>query len=165
MSTESMSQFNLFIQFIMVGIIIGIIFDIFRIIRKCFSISDVHTYIEDILFGIITSLLLIYLLYIYNQGRVRLYMFIALSLGLIVYFNTISKYFIKIQVIIVSFIKKATKAIINIVLWPVQKIIEIFNNKINKHFKVFIINIKKIIDLKKYQKRQKKLHKKKDFRS
>ena len=40
-----------FIIFILNGFIIGILFDIFRILRKSFKTPDSITYIEDIIFG------------------------------------------------------------------------------------------------------------------
>ena len=45
--------------FLLSGAFIGISFDIFRIIRKSFKISNLHTNIEDILFGIILFTILI----------------------------------------------------------------------------------------------------------
>ncbi len=156
-------QLNLFLRFLLYGVIIGVIFDIFRIIRKCYSISDFHTYIEDILFGIITSTFLILVLYVYNTGRIRLYMFIALLIGLVSYFLVISKYFIKVHVFIISLIRRMIKVIIKILLWPIKKCIIFFRGILDKPFMILIINIKKLINIKKFQKRQKKLHKKKDF--
>lgn len=56
MNSDSVKQLNLFLIFFASGIIIGIFFDIFRIIRRSFKINDFHTFLEDSLFGIITGL-------------------------------------------------------------------------------------------------------------
>lgn len=67
MNSDSVKQLNLFLIFFASGIIIGIFFDIFRIIRRSFKINDFHTFLEDILFGIITGLFLIFIIFVYNN--------------------------------------------------------------------------------------------------
>ena len=44
------NQAYLFLIFIINGIVIGLLFDIFRILRKSFKTSDIITYVQDILF-------------------------------------------------------------------------------------------------------------------
>ena len=46
------NQAYLFFIFTMNGILIGLLFDFFRISRKVFKTNDVMTYIEDVLFWI-----------------------------------------------------------------------------------------------------------------
>ncbi len=54
MSTEILNQSYVFIIFIINGLIIGILFDLFRILRKSFKTTNTITYIEDILFWLLT---------------------------------------------------------------------------------------------------------------
>ena len=54
------NQGYIFVIFILNGFLIGILFDIFRILRKSFKTKDIVTYIEDILFWIITGIFLLY---------------------------------------------------------------------------------------------------------
>ena len=136
--------FNLFI-FTFTGILIGIIFDIFRIIRKSFKTPDFVTYIEDILFWLLTGFILLFSIFTFNNGELRLYIFLALILGLVIYLLTISKYFIKISVKILNFIKNITyvpikKYIIRPILWifeklkcQILKVIKKSNKKINNN--------------------------------
>lgn len=65
-------ELRIFLIFCISGIIIGIFFDIFRIIRRTFKISDIHTYIEDIMFGIITGIFLIFIIFIYNNRKYKM---------------------------------------------------------------------------------------------
>lgn len=97
--------FNLLI-FIITGIIIGVLFDIFRIIRKSFKTPDVITYIEDVLFWVLTGIILLFTIFTFNSGEIRIYIFIGLAFGLIIYLLTLSKYFINISVKILLFIKR-----------------------------------------------------------
>lgn len=156
-------QLNLFLVFFISGLIVGIISDIFRIIRRSFKISDLHTYIEDIILGIIIGILLIYMLYVYNSGNLRFYMIIALFIGFITYMLTISKYFIKISVKIITCLKTILYKLIHIILFPIIYILKSLKRLFNKPYMILTVNIKKIKNVINYQKYQKKLHKKKDF--
>ena len=62
------------------GIVIGLLFDIFRILRRSFKTTDTITYIEDIIFGILTGIFLIFMLFIFSNGQLRLYIFLAITL-------------------------------------------------------------------------------------
>lgn len=130
------NQIYLFAIYMLCGIVIGIGFDIFRVLRKSFRTSDMVTYIEDILFGILTGIFLIIMLFIFNNGQLRFFIFIAIFLGLLLYLLTISKYFIKINVIILTFIKK----LVHMILYPIQKLYKIMT----KPFYFLIINLKKL---------------------
>ena len=117
MQVSTLNQAYLFIIFCATGILIGLIFDIFRIIRKLFKTPDFLTYIEDILFWIISGLILIYSIFIFNNGEIRLYMFIAISLGIITYILTFSRFFVIIGYKFSNFVKKL---IINILIIPLK---------------------------------------------
>jgi len=86
----------------LVGIAIAIVFDIFRVLRRTFKTADSITFIEDILFWAITACILLYAIFVWNNGEIRFYLFIAILLGSIIYLVTLSKYFVKINVKIVS---------------------------------------------------------------
>lgn len=63
------NQAYIFIVFIINGILIGILFDCFRILRKSFKTSDLITYIEDILFWVIAGIVTLYFIFYYNNRR------------------------------------------------------------------------------------------------
>ena len=106
MYTNNLEQLINFIYFMITGMVLGIIFDIFRILRKSFKTSDIVTNIQDILFGIITGIILLTSIFLFNKGELRLYLFIGICFGIVIYMLTISKYFIKLNVAIINFIKK-----------------------------------------------------------
>ena len=53
------SQEQVFIFFFIIGIIIGMIFDIFKVLRKAFKTSDKITFFEDLLFIVIATYLFV----------------------------------------------------------------------------------------------------------
>jgi spore cortex biosynthesis protein YabQ len=100
------SQEQIFVFFFIIGIIIGIIFDIFRAIRKSFKTPDSITLIEDTIFLVISGLLLISSIIKLNNGEIRFYLFIAIFLGILIYSLTISKLCVIILCVIVETCKK-----------------------------------------------------------
>lgn len=139
---NSINQLYTLFVFIISGSIIGILFDLFRILRKSFKTPDIITYIEDILFWIITGLFLLYIIFKYSLGEIRIYMFISLIIGLITYFITISKYFINLNVKIIDILKISISKIIYILFYPVKIIIHILQKTIFKPFSFITINIR-----------------------
>lgn len=106
MYTNNLEQLTIFIYFIITGMVLGVIFDVFRILRKSFKTSDIVTNIEDIIFGITTGIILLVSIFLFNNGELRLFIFIGIIFGIIMYMLLISKYFIKLNVTIIKFIKK-----------------------------------------------------------
>lgn len=130
-----LKQAYLFFIYFLSGILIGIFFDIFRILRRSFKTSNFITYIEDILFWIITGLFLLFVLFKFSNGQIRIYNITGLLIGTILYVLSISKFFIKINVKILVFMKNVIAKIITIIFYPLRKI---FNP-----FTFFVINLKK----------------------
>lgn len=134
-NTIAMQLYSLLI-FTISGVAIGIFFDIFRILRRTFKTPDIITYIEDTIFWICTGIFFLFLLFKFNNGQIRNYVIIGIIMGVVIYILTISKYFIKINVNIINFIKK-------ILLYPIKLICTILS-KILKPFSFIVININNI---------------------
>ena len=62
------NQAYLFIIFVINGILIGLLFDFFRILRRSFKTNDFMTYVEDIIFWILTGLIILYSIFTFNNG-------------------------------------------------------------------------------------------------
>lgn len=139
------NQAYIFIIFIIVGIIIGIIFDFFRILRKSFKTKDFVTYIEDIVFCVLTGLILLYSIFKFNSGEIRIYMFLGLLIGCSLYMLTISKYFIKINVFILTTLTNILKKIISILYIPFKYLKKILTKIFFKPISFIIINIRKMM--------------------
>lgn len=100
------SQEQTFILFFIIGLIIGIIFDFFRAVRKNFRSSDFTTLIEDIAFLAFTSFLVIFSVIRINGGEVRFYLFLGIFFGILIYSLTISNLCVIIFSVIVRLCKK-----------------------------------------------------------
>lgn len=121
MNALLLSQFNTIFIFFLTGICIGLLFDFFRIQRKVLKTCDFITYIQDILFWIVSGLIIIFVIMKYTNGEIRIYMVLGIILGILIYFLIISKYIMKIFVCILSFLLN----IIGKLLFPIKKIYKI----------------------------------------
>lgn len=123
-------QAYLFIVFSLTGVVIGILFDFFRILRRSFKTSNIITYVEDVLFWILTGVLILYNIWYFNNGEIRIYMFLGIIMGLLIYMLTLSN-------IIVSLFSKILKMLIKILEIPFKTIISIFHKIITIIIKIF----------------------------
>lgn len=130
-------QAYLFIVFSLTGVVIGILFDFFRILRRSLKTSNIITYVEDVLFWILTGVLILYNIWYFNNGEIRIYMFLGIIMGLLIYMLTLSN-------IIVSLFSKILKMLIRILEIPFKTIISIFHKIITIIIKIFNKFTKKI---------------------
>ena len=140
----TITQIQLFIIFIINGIIIGVIFDIFRILRKTFKYKDYMVYLQDILFWILVGISILYCSFMFNNGELRIFMIFACINGFAIYMYTLSKIFIKINVKIILFIKKTILKIIEILLIPVKILLKFIKKILFKPATFLVINTNKI---------------------
>ncbi len=118
-------QLYIFFIYIVSGVIVSMIFDIFRVLRKSIKTPNWITYIEDTIFWIIVGFILIWEIFTISYGELRAYIFIGLILGIVIYLITISKYFIKINVKIINFFKPVIIKLTNIIRKIASKCIKI----------------------------------------
>ena len=125
------SQVYILVSFFITGACIGVLFDVFRVSRKIFKTPNILIYVEDVLFWLLTGLLVLFVIYTFTDGQIRLYMILMLILGSFIYFTLISKYFILINQRIAQVIKKTMFFLIS----PIKKVIKFLKNllKIKKN--------------------------------
>ena len=135
------NQAYLFLVFTLTGFIIGALFDLFRILRKNFKTSDFITYLEDILFWVLTGFLIIYNIWYFNDGEIRLFMFLGLIMGILIYLLLLSKFFIILMTFIIDIIKKMLK-ILQVPFKPIIKFCKKIIYNISKTVKMIENSIK-----------------------
>jgi len=86
----------IFFYFILGGMMGGIFFDLLRITRRNRRIGDIVVYLEDIIFWLLLGAGVIWLSYVTDAGQIRIYMIVALFLGMIIYFLTLTKLIYKV---------------------------------------------------------------------
>ena len=131
------NQAYLFLVFSLTGVIIGVLFDFFRILRRTIKTNNIITYIEDVLFWILTGLLILYNIWFFNNGEIRIYMFLGIILGVLIYMSTLSNILIKI-------FSKILQTIIKVLEIPFKIIISFFRKIITTIELIFTKITKKI---------------------
>ena len=124
------NQAHIFIYTIVVGAILGLIFDFFRIMRRKGNTKDVLVYIQDIIFWLIVTVVIIVTTFLINNGELRGYMIFGYILGGIFYILLFSKVIRKIFSSIFDFIEN----VFSILLKKIKEFI-IINKKTQKNDK------------------------------
>lgn len=137
------NQAYLFLIFIANGIIIGILFDFFRILRRSFKTGDIITYLEDFIFWILTGIVILYSVFVFNNGEIRLYLFFGIAIGIISYMLIASTYVIKINVAIINFLKKILGRLFNFLSIPFKIVYKLLRKIFFKSISFIIINLRK----------------------
>ena len=121
-----LDQLYIVISFFFSGIVIGILFDLFRSTRRSFKIPNIIIYIEDALFWILTGLIIILTIFICTDGQIRLYMILMLITGAFIYFSLVSKFAIIINVKLLNLVQ----SIIHFITQPFKIILNFIKNNI-----------------------------------
>lgn len=132
------NQAYLFLVFSLTGVVLGALFDFFRVLRKTFKTIDLITYLEDILYWILSGIIILYNIWFFNDGEIRVFMILGILMGAIIYALTLSQTFIKIDYffmkkikIIFTFLYKIFKIPIEIIKKLLEKLKNLikFKNK------------------------------------
>ena len=142
-------QIKIFTIFLVLGLIISILFDIFRILRKNIKTNYLFTSIEDFIYIFIVGFLFFKSLIIFCNGNIRFYIFLAFFIGIITYILTIKNF---CDIIISAIIKT-----ILLVIKPIFMLIKYLYTGTNK----LLNNSKKIkTKIKEFLNRSKVTHEK-----
>lgn len=116
-------QVKLLIFSLMSGMITGILFDIYRIIRGFENPNRVITFIEDTLFWTFTGILVFVFLLYTNYAYVGFYVYLFIAMGIYVYMKLISSVFITVQYRFLKCFGKFLRILKNNIVFPIEVII------------------------------------------
>ncbi len=86
------------------GIVIGLLFDLYRALRSNFKIVKKISFLFDAIFWLLITIVIFTTINLLEKFDLRYYHFVALFLGFILYYNTISKYIFTVFNKLISFI-------------------------------------------------------------
>ncbi|EES49149.1 spore cortex biosynthesis protein YabQ [Clostridium botulinum] len=112
-------QFNLLMYSVIAGIITGFLFDIYRGIRGLNSIKII-TVIEDILFWILTALIIFTFLLYTNYAFLTPYVYIFIIISLLIYLKVISSYFYSLEQLIIRKVNTFLRIIFKNLIYPIK---------------------------------------------
>lgn len=93
---ELTGQVMTFLITIMTGILLGTLFDCYRVLRGTFKPKVLVTWFADLLYWLVATAVVFFALVFSNWGELRLYVFIGILSGLGLYYNWLSLYVIRL---------------------------------------------------------------------
>ncbi len=156
------NYFSNVVIFCIVGIILGLILDIFRSIRKLKKSTNLVVAIQDVIYFVIIFIIMTLAIYFFLDDDIRVYIIMSILSGLFIYY----KFFSKFVMVIYSFILKKIGSFLRFVFLPFKFIknvhTKIFANlyKFVKKCCIKIFNVipylcKKVIMLPKFKQKKK----------
>jgi spore cortex biosynthesis protein YabQ len=125
-------QLNAFLVLLFTGVVWGGFFDLYRVFRSWIKVNKTIDFIGDLIFWILAVFLVIPLIYWGTWLELRLYVWIAILLGLVLYFSFLSRLFIPLFKVFWQIIGWLPGMVINLIgqfSLTVQRLIRIFQKK------------------------------------
>ena len=104
-----LNQELIFIHFLVLGIVISMLFEIFRRLRKNIKTLDIITFIEDCIFLFISGFLFILKIILINNGIFRFYILIGFIFGIGIYTLTLRRVYVIILDVFINICKKIAR--------------------------------------------------------
>jgi len=114
------NQVRLIIFSLVSGLITGVFFDIYRLIRGFNNPNKFLTIIQDLLFWTLTSIVVFVFLMYTNEGYINFYVYVCLIIGAYLYLKLLSRVFIKLQYKVLIFNGKVFRIVCNLLLYPIN---------------------------------------------
>ncbi len=118
MITPVCSQVIIFLYTVAGGAVAALVYDLFRIFRKAVRTGSFVTYVQDLLFWLIVSVIMFLTIFYSNDGELRAYLFIGACIGVVLYALLLSR-----------IVMASSLFIIRIVSWPFKGIIQLLKKK------------------------------------
>ena len=110
----------MFLSTVMVGGAIGLLYDVFRIFRKTARHTGLAVTLEDLFFWVAATGLTFYYMLHRHYGEMRVIYLIGVTIGILLYFATISRLVLTVFVAVINYIKRVIATAIRIILMPLK---------------------------------------------
>lgn len=118
MESSVQSQAYIFFTTLYGGVVMGFVYDMYRIFRYYLKPKKVATFIEDFIFWIIMSVIFLTVILYTNWGEIRGYVFLGFFSGAFLYSRFLSKIIISTLVWLVNGIIYILKYIFKVIFFP-----------------------------------------------
>lgn len=116
-------QFKLAFCSIAAGAIVGILFDLYRVIRGITRVNKYVTIFQDILFWILASIIVFIFILFTSGGKFVAYSYIFIALGVGLYLKFCSKKILSLHLKMFPDLFKVLRIILKYILYPFQKLL------------------------------------------
>lgn len=126
------SETIIFLASINTGLIAGMIYDVYRVFRYYSKPKKILSFIEDLIFWLIISLVFFFTLIKTTEGILRGYLFVGFILGIGIYFKLVSKYIFSLIKGIIQLILDLINEILKIIIFPIRKLKRLIKKRTSK---------------------------------
>lgn len=159
---------------IMAGMLLGSIWDIYRLLRHYIRLGSFGTAIGDLIYWLTSIYIGITLIFDLSYGNVRFFILMGFMIGALLYFYGISRYILKLLIFVIDKVLKVVKKAIDFLIGPIKAAVrkikfilypfklkyEKIKNNAKKRYKFYKFRLKKISKNKKLVYNKKKQLKK-----
>lgn len=117
------TQIKLVFYAITSGVITGLLFDIYRVIRGFENPNKVITFIQDALFWVLAAILVFLFLLTTRYIYIGIYLYMYIALGIYLYSRLMSRRFVSVQTKVMKGSGKAFRITRNIMVYPFELIV------------------------------------------
>ena len=114
-------QLSLLLAMLFTGLIIGVLYDSFKIKQMLLGSALFFKFADDLLFSIISVIIFIMSVFAFNNGIVRWYSAVFCVLGFAVYRITLSKLLLAVMMFAVGIIRTTVGVVLKILFYPLHK--------------------------------------------
>lgn len=129
-------QVYIFLYAICGGAVIAFLYDILRIKRRTIKTNIIIVNLEDILFWLVSAVLMFLLVYCTNNGEIRGYIFAGNIIGVVLYLSLLSNLIITSSMMVINFIKRVLRFIWKILTYPFKLIFKLISIPCRFIFKI-----------------------------
>lgn len=104
------------------GIAIGLLFDLYRVINYYAKPQKSFQYLMDLLFWVITGIVVFIILLQADFGMLRVYTFVGISIGVFLYFKLFTAYVMKFYIFTINTLVKVIRITIIFAVLPFKLI-------------------------------------------
>lgn len=123
-------QFDIIIYALLAGVLTGVLFDLYRIIRGL-GVPKGVLIVEDILFWTLSAMIIFAFLLYTNYAFLGPYVYIFMIVSLIAYLKLVSGFVIKIELKTIKFLGRIFRVIFKNISYPFKLIYYNFTGKNN----------------------------------
>ncbi|MBB6625477.1 spore cortex biosynthesis protein YabQ [Clostridium gasigenes] len=128
-------QFDIVLYALLAGLLTGIMFDLYRIIRGA-KVPKFIVFIQDILFWSLAAVIVFTFLLYTNYAFLGAYVYIFMVISLLFYLRFISSLIFKVELIIIGKIRGVSRLIFKNIIYPIKLIYSKISGKTKEQKKI-----------------------------
>ena len=120
MSDAISMEIRFFLASVLSGIILLIVYDVIRIIRRVIKHAWFFVALEDLIFWLLSGLFIFRMMYEMNNGTIRGFAVLGMLLGMIIYNQSLSPFFVKGLSEFILLVKRGIAKVLRFLSKPVR---------------------------------------------